>query len=297
MYRVLITGAAGFMGSRLVSALPPQYEVFALARRAPVTRTSAGVHWIEHDLMQPLEHACLPQPVDAVIHLAQSRHYRAFPVEARDIFEVNVHSTFRLLEYARQAGAERFVLASTGGLYGYSKTPFIETDPASADKFVESDPMGELSFYFSSKYFAELLAANYRQFLHTIILRFFFVYGPGQQGMLIPNLVQKVKNREPITIQGNPGLRINPIYIEDAVRVFEPALRVAADGVFNIAGDEVVTITELVHLVATLVGQEAMLTHTDAQPPGDLVGSNVRMKQILGLHPQVSLRVGLGTLI
>lgn len=297
MARILITGAAGFMGRWLVAALQAQHELFALARHAPADPARANVQWIEQDLAQPLDAARLPQQIDAVIHLAQSRHYRDFPAQASDIFAVNVQGTFRLLEYARAAGAQSFVLASTGGLYGYRQTPFVETDSASPEKLIASDPQSALNFYFISKYTAELLAGNYRPFLRAVILRFFFVYGPGQQGMLIPNLAQRVKQRQPITIQGNPGLRLNPIYVADAVRVFDPAMRLPESAVFNVAGDEAVSLTELVELIAVVAGERADITHTDAAPPGDLIGDNRRMKQVLGTRPQVSLRAGLGELI
>ena len=100
---------------------------------------------------------------DTVIHLAQSRHYRQFPERADDIFAVNVKSTFQLLDYARRAGAGRFLHASSGGVFGYSY-----------EKFVETDPVNPLNFYLSSKYCAELMVGNYRDYFLTIVLRFFF---------------------------------------------------------------------------------------------------------------------------
>jgi nucleoside-diphosphate-sugar epimerase len=282
MSRILITGAAGFIGSRLISTLRAGHELFGLVRPKPEGERPVGVNWLEHDLSQPLDQARLPDRLDAIIHLAQSRHYREFPEQARDIFDVNIESTFHLLEYARKAGVRCFIFASSGGVYGYSY-----------ERFVETDPVNPLNFYLSSKYTSELLIANYQSFFRTVVFRFFFVYGAGQREMLIPNLVQKVINGERIVIEGDPGLRINPIYIEDAIRAFKPALQLPASALFNVAGDQIVTITELVRLIETVSGKPALIQHQGPNPVGDLVGDNSRLKKVLGVYPCTPLLQGL----
>ncbi len=283
MRRILITGATGFVGGHLLRSLQPRYELIALGRSRPPGDDRSTVAWIEHDLAEPLDPRRLPGHVDAIIHLAQSQVYKQFPQRASEIFEVNVNGTFRLLEYAREAGIGQFVFASSGGVYRLSHSNIVETDP-----------IQPLSFYLSTKYAAEILMRNYEQFFRTVILRFFFVYGPGQQhGMLVPSFTQKIMNDELITIEGNPGLRINPTYVADAVRAVEAALRLPASGLFNVAGNEVVTITDLVKLIARVSGREVATRHTNAGPDGDLVADNTRMKEILGVHPRIPLFDGL----
>jgi len=280
--RILVTGANGFIAGHLIRELAPRHELFALAPGGPKGDVPDGVDWIDHDLTQPLEGAGLPSEIEAVIHLAQSRHYKEFPERADDIFAVNVEGTFRLLEYARAAGADSFIFASTGGVYGHSY-----------EKFVETDPVSPLDFYLTSKYAAELLTANYKRFFRTIVLRLFFVYGPGQEGMLIPNLLAKVRAGETITVEGPSGLRINPIYVGDAVQVFEPALALESSQVFNVAGDQSVHLAELVELMGQVTGTAARIEHTASSPDGDLVADNQRMKEVLGVTPQTSLADGL----
>lgn len=279
---ILITGAMGFIGRRLLEHLKGRHMVYALARAQDLAGVPADVIPIPQDLTEPLCRTRLPESIDAVIHLAQSDFYRAFPERADDMVAVNVESTVRMLDYAREAGARSFVAASTGGVYGQGPRPFHETDPVAPP-----------DFYTATRRSAELLIAPYRQFFRTVIFRFFFVYGPGQRGMLIPTLMGRLLRGETITVQGNPGLRVNPIHVLDVVRAFEPALDVEESGIFNIAGDESLTISELVELMSDVSGKRAIIAHSEAVLQGDVVGSNERVKSVLDVQPRILLREGL----
>jgi UDP-glucose 4-epimerase len=294
--RVLVTGAGGFLGRHVVNRLSQGHEVYAMTR-APVLGDTRGVHWLRGDLEDPSLVDRLPTRIDAVAHLAQARPYRDFPERAREIWEVNVQSSLRLLDYARRANASVFMQASTGGLYGLGREPFVETDDVHPKKFIDADPAGDLNFYFTSKYAAELLLANYARFFRTVVFRFFFIYGPGQTGMLIPNLLGRVAADEEVTVQGDPGMRLNPVNVDDAVRVFEPALGQSVSGPVNVAGDEVVTITELVRLMGEVTGRRPRIRHTEAQPAGDIVADTTRMRDALGVTPTTSLREGLAAMV
>jgi nucleoside-diphosphate-sugar epimerase len=284
--RILVTGATGFIGFYLLPKLRLHHEAYALVRRQRTENYGNKINWIAQDLTKPLDYSRLPKQIDAIIHLAQSKSYRQFPDGARDVFGVNIHGTFQLLEYAREIGAKCFIFASTGGVYGKSYK-----------RLVEKDPVNLCNFYVSSKYSAELLIANYQRFFRTVVFRFFSVYGSGQKDMLVPTLLQKVLNSETVTIEGNPGLRINPIYVEDAVRIFEPALHLQTSDLFNVAGDESVTISDLVKLIERISGIDAFVRHTDSGPQGDLVGDNGRMKEVLNVHPRVRLLEGLKRMV
>ena len=279
--RLLVTGATGFVGSRLIAHLADRHQLYAVARRQP-ERAPESCTWIEQDL-RTLQPDLLPDSIDGVIHLAQSTRYRDFPDGAEDMFAVNVASTCGLLEYARRAGARAFVLASTGGVYDYHPDPISES---------EQEPR-PTTFYFRSKRAAEILAGSYTDLFAVMVLRFFFVYGPGQTRMLIPTLTDKVDAGQEIVIEGDPGLRINPIHVDDAIRAFEPALDAGISATINVAGPEGLTITDLIGLIGEILGRSPSVTHDDAQPPGDLVADIRRLRELLGVVPAISPAEGL----
>ncbi|NIM97531.1 MAG: hypothetical protein GTO24_05435 [candidate division Zixibacteria bacterium] len=79
--------------------------------------------------------------------------------------------------------------------------------------------------------------------------------------------------------------------------MFKPALNLQDSGLFNVAGDESLTITELVKLIERVLGKRAILAHTKNDPNGDLLGDNSRIKQVLKVHPKVDLLEGLKRMI
>jgi nucleoside-diphosphate-sugar epimerase len=275
---VLVTGAGGFLGSRLVPLLAERHEVVALARR-PVQ----GAETVVADLATGLP--ALPERLDAVIHLAQSRRYREWPAGAADMYAVNVGAAFGLLEHARRAGATHFVLASTGAVYAPADGPIRE-----------DAPFGPAGFYPRSKLAAEVLAEGYASDLVTAILRPFAIYGAGQEGMMVANIAARVAAGEEVVVQGDPGLRMNPIHVDDAARAFAAALELPAPGAFNVAGDEVVTLPALVELLAELAGVPPRLRHAEGASPS-LVGDTARMRDVLGVAPRVGLREGLAGVV
>ena len=173
------------------------------------------------------------------------------------------------------------MLASTGGIYARSREPIPE----------DIDPQ---DVYFSSKREAELRLEAAPGDLVPIALRPFFVYGTGQRRMLIAGLFDRVQAGEEIVISGDPGLRSNPIYVGDAVAAIAAALDSGTGGACNLAGDEAVSITELVALVGEAVGREPLVRYEAAEGGGDLVADNSRMKRELGVTPRTSLSAGAG---
>lgn len=281
--RILITGATGFIGSRLVKLLD-RHQIFAICRQND-PRFGPNVTYITQNLSHGLDLSKMPESLDAIVHLAQSRFDKQFPDQANEIFEVNLQSTFHLLEYARRSNVKQFIYTSTGGVYGLKPNPCLETDP-----------FAPMDFYAASKVCSELLIAKYQPFFHTIILRPFFVYGPGQEKRLFPILLDRIQRGAQITIEGEDGIRINPIHVNDVLRVLLSSLELSNSGVVNVAGDETVTIAEIVGRLSNAAGKTANVRRTKAQPQGNLIGDNRRMKQMLNVTPAMTLAEGVKNL-
>jgi UDP-glucose 4-epimerase len=264
--RILVTGASGFVGRRVLSRLAGNHEVFGLSRRP-----SPAAHSIQMDLSLGLDVAALPAHIDAVMHLAQSEHYREFPDRADHIYAVNVESTFRLLEYARRAGATRFILASSGGVYGYAK-----------DALSEVEPLRPPDFYQRSKLLAEILLAGYDQFFAGVAVRPFFIYGEGQRPtMFVPRLVRNVLLGHPITLSPPDGLLVNPVHVSDAAQALTAALTAELSGPVNVAGPEVLSLGEMVRTIGRHLDREPVIERV-VDAPGNVIADVALMSRILG---------------
>jgi nucleoside-diphosphate-sugar epimerase len=294
--RILITGATGFLGSRLVERLLPTHEIWAVTRRQPPAALRSVrlpeapvVHWVIQDLAAEVWEAALPSGIDAVIHLAQSPLFRNFPESAAQVYAVAAGATMRLLDWGRRSGAQHFILASTGGLYGSSDRPVREG--------VKLPQMrSQLGFYFATKRASELLVTQYAGELHTAILRCFFVYGSGQAPqMLIPRLVGNIRACNPVYLHGEDGIRINPIHVDDAAQAIERCLALDESRIFNIAGPEVANLREIAEVIGRRIGRNPVFTVDNTVAPNHLVADIQRMSSALGT-PRIGIEAGIAEL-
>ena len=286
--KILLTGATGFIGSRLSKSLSSAKDnkLYCTTRSAKRSDAGEGITWIHQDFSQKLDFALFPVKLDTIIHLAQSKNYRNFPEQAIDIFDINVSSTVQLLDYGRRAGISSFVYASTGGVYGYKDSPLLETDTP-----------GPSGFYPYSKYISECLVKSYSTYFGTEILRYFFVYGEGQRDMLMPNLIGSITAGRPVTIHNQRGRRINPIYVDDAVRATVAASSVQGNEIVNIAGNETISILELAELIGRLVNKKPKVDFVTENQKIDMIADISKMKSKLDVNPRISLKEGLSRVV
>ena len=271
--RVLLTGATGLIGRRLLSGLVGRHDVTVLGRRPPGTVRSGAIEFIKHDLVNGIDPGMLPARIDAVVHLAQPRQYRDFPERAREILALNTTSTVGLMDYARNAGAARFLYASSGGVYGFR-----------AGSVGEDDSPAPSSFYLRAKYCGEVLAAAYRAYMRVIVLRYFFVFGEGQRDLLIPRLIQAILEKRRIPLAGSSGIRLTPTYVDSAAEATAAALEAEFDGVVNVAGSEVWTIRDICECLASQLDTPALFEPNALAHEGDLVADTTRMASVLGVR-------------
>jgi UDP-glucose 4-epimerase len=273
--QVLVTGAAGLIGRELLASAGEATRFVALTR-APIAHPH-GTPGIVADLRSPSFVDALPAAIDTVVHLAQSPAYRDFPDGALDVFDVNVASTARLLDWGRRAGIKRFVLASAGGAGNVQNLP--------------------LGFYLASRRSAELLASSYHHCFDVVVLRFYFVYGREQRStMLVPRLIESVKSGTAITLAGADGIRLTPTHVSDAARAVIGALAVTGTHIIDVGGPEVLTLRTLAEVIAGKVGR-APVFERGGQTSGDLIADTGQMRTLLGAPPRREFHSGVDDLL
>ena len=282
--KILVTGASGFIGSHLVSALlrNPEYEVYT-ADRSLHSPLSSRHYPIQIDFSSEFVlPGQLPKP-DAVVHLAQSRHYREFPDKAKDIYMVNVNSTFQLIDWCKRNGVAKFIFASTGSVYKNSTAILMESNETEAS-----------NFYAASKLAAENLLKPYSDSISIAILRLFSPYGPGQKNMLIPNIIDKILSGGEIQLNQNKGLLLSQIYIDDCIEIISRLIstEIKKFEILNLGGAKETSLREIIDLVASLSGKKANVKIQE----GNVVNIRCDSSRIYNLtkyQPLTSLQEGL----
>lgn len=282
--KVLITGVSGFIGHALAARLAKNSDMQVIGTvRDAKSRLPVGVQGVRTDFADSQWVTALPGPVDVVVHLAQSKKYREFPEGSCDMVAINVDATVALLDWAARNGVRRFVLASTGNVYRPSSMSLDEDAPCEPE-----------SMYAASKLCAELLVRQYAKLIEPCILRVFGVYGPGQTGMLIPNMISRITSGQEITLAQGIGLHLTPLNIQDCV---EMLLRVVSvdryeSTTFNLCGNEIVLLGDIVRRLGVLLNREPYIRISDGAPQ-HLMGDSARFVKEFGYSPLVRLEEGL----
>lgn len=286
MEKILITGATGLIGQEVLSLLINEYDCWAAGRHMV---DYEKVHFIQQDIGKPFALSKFPEQVDYIIHLAQSDEHKDFENCRNEIFDVNVHGMMQMLEYGVKAKAKKLLFASSGGVYGSSGKISLEDRPITI-----SD---SLNFYQSTKLCMEILARNYQAYFDIITFRFFFVYGKSQkENMLFPRLIRNIKEKGIITVGSLEDIKMNPIYKTDAAQCVYMALKkINATQVFNIAGDEIMSLGMIAKKIAQQMEKDIEIEYEDKKQP-DVIADNKKMKELLW-KPQISIDEGIKELL
>ena len=269
---ILITGSSGLLGKKVFEKLKyKKYSVFGISKSKQKFKSKDLIYI---DLNKDWSLRLLPKNIDTIIHLAQSNNYKNFPIKSADIFNVNVVSTAKLLDFAYKNKVKKFIYASSGGVYVNHKRLFNENDPILISK--------KLNYYLGSKLSGEMLCQHYAPFFQTTIIRPFFIYGSGQKrSMLIPKLFDMVKKGMPITLQGKSGIKINPIHVDDASDSILACLKLNnGNQTFNIAGPEILSIKAISKKIGYYLNKKPIFNYENTYPK-NVIADISKMKKFL----------------
>lgn len=277
--RILLTGATGFISSYFLGELAKEHEVFALGRRLPDT-ASDNVTLIPCDLASSngldvlRSTGQLPEQIDTVAHMAVSRFHREFPESAMDLFNVNCNALQHLMQYAVDAGAKNVVVGSTCSVYD---------GMPSGVGIKETDNPSPTRYWPTTKYAADSLALMYQNILPVSVLRFATPYGPDQYDRLIPAIVNRVKNGVPVSLPpGSDGMVLRPIFVSDASEVLRRAITDKWTGVFNVAGEEVVSLREVANTIGQIMGKDVIFEESEDSATYSIFPNVDKLKDQLG---------------
>ena len=304
--KLLVTGAAGFIGSHLAArALDLGHDVVGLdaydetlydrAGHETNARTLLGrprFRLVEGDVLDPRLVGDLVRGVDVVVHLAALAGVRPSLGQPARYARVNVEGTTNVFEACATAGVRRVVFASSSSVYGErTDVPFREDDPA----------LAPASPYAATKRMGELLASTYRDRhgLGITSLRFFTVYGPRQRPeMAIASFARKILAGRPITLYGDGTSARDYTYVDDILDgVWAAAERVTpgALAVYNLGGSRTTTLVRLVELLGAALGRTPVVEWAPDQP-GDVPVTCADLRRAgaeLGYAPKVAIEDGL----
>lgn len=306
---ILVTGAAGFIGSHVVQSLLARGDsVIALdnfndyyspdrkrANLAEVSRSCADagrLTVIEGDIRDRSPGApglFARQSIDAVVHLAAMAGVRASTADPHLYYDVNLTGTLNLLDSARKHSVGNFVFASTSSVYGNTEQlPFIETDPCDRP----------LAPYAASKRAAEQLGFTFHHLygLNFTALRFFTVYGPrNRPDMMAYKVVDNIFFRREVPLYDNGRMRRDWTFIEDIVAGIIAAVdRPLGYEIINLGRGQPVLLSDFVRLIEGLAGRKANLVPApmpDTDVPTTFADVS-KAARLLGYHPKTSIEAG-----
>jgi UDP-glucuronate 4-epimerase len=308
MKKILLTGAAGFIGSNTASALLRRgdtvvgvdnlndyYDPARKHANLDETRTTAPdpqkfiFHKTDIRDEEAIERLFAEHAFDAIIHLAAMAGVRASIEDPKLYFDVNLGGTLTLLEAAQRHGQPPFVFASTSSVYGRTKViPFIESDRADRP----------LAPYPASKRAAELLGYSYFHLFgqNFTALRFFTVYGRrGRPDMMAYLVLDNIFHGKEVPLYNNGQMHRDWTYVDDIVQgLLAAADRPLGYEVINLGRGKPTLLADFVRLIEDQAGKSSRLIDRP-MPPADMeyTYANIdRARELLDYAPTITVEQG-----
>ncbi len=304
--RILITGAAGFLGSHLCDRLLNEGHQVVGMDNFITGRPANLAHLAGHERFSFIRHDVsdfifVPGKLDAVLHFASPASpnenspfgYVNLPIQTMKAGALGTHNTLGLA----RAHKARFLLASTSEIYG---DPLEH--PQKETYWGHVDPNGERSVYDEAKRFAEALTMAYHRFhdIDTRIVRIFNTYGPRMNvddGRVVPNFIKQGLCKESLTVYGDGRQTRSFCYVDDLVDGLYRLLLSDEHNPVNIGNPVETTILEFAHTINRLTGSPAEIVYRPqartASDPQRRRPDITRARTILGWEPTISLEEGI----
>ena len=288
--RVVVTGGSGFIGSHVVDKLRAAGHEPRILDLSPSPWHAPGeIETTLVDLTDAAATAVAVCDAEAIVHLAAMADVNEVVGQPERTDAVNTRGTFNLLEAARAEGISRFLYASTIWVYGNAPGP----QPHDEDTPLVLPP----HLYTATKLAGEMYCRSFETMygVSTTILRFGIPYGPrARPAAVVPAFIAKAKAGTPLTIAGDGSATRQFVYVEDLAEGVVAALDPAGAGrIYNLVGDELVSVKEIADTVRELVADVPVEHGPDR--PVDLVfgrASGERAASELGWRPRTSFREG-----
>jgi dTDP-glucose 4,6-dehydratase len=297
--RVLITGAAGFLGSHLADRFLRDGHTVVGLDNFLTGHPDNIAHLIGHERFSFVRHniseyTYIAGELDGVLHFASPASpvdYLHMPIQTLKVGSLGTHNALGL---AMAKGA-RFLLASTSEVYG---DPLVHPQPESY--WGNVNPIGPRGCYDEAKRFAEAMTMAYHraQGVDTRIVRIFNTYGPRMRphdGRVVSNLIVQALQGQPMTLYGDGSQTRSFCYCDDEVEGIYRLFNSNEHNPVNIGNPGEFTVKQLAELIIELTGTKSTLvTHPlPADDPKVRKPDITRAKALLGWEPKVALREGL----
>ena len=303
---ILITGAAGFIGSHVVEWFLDRgtevcgvdlfddfYDPQIKEANLGSARDHLGFTEVRADIRDRAALKSVPDHVDAVIHLAARAGVRPSIEQPSLYTSVNVGGTVALLEFVRERGIGSFVFASSSSVYGNNeKVPFAEDDRVDRP----------ISPYAATKRAGELLCSSFHHVhgIGVVALRLFTVYGPRQRpDLAIHKFARLLSEERLLPVYGDGSTARDYTYIDDIVLGVGAAvdfLRACPSTyeIVNLGESRTVSLSEMIEVVSSEMGIEAKIQRLPMQP-GDVMRTHAdlsKARRLLGYDPTTDFRAG-----
>jgi dTDP-glucose 4,6-dehydratase len=302
--RILISGAAGFLGSHLTDLLLGQghdvvgVDNFITGKPENIAhlKNNPKYSFTQADVIEPVK---IDGHLDRIYHMASPASPIGYVKHQVATLKVNSQGTWNLLELAEKRGA-RFLMASTSECYG---DPAVH--PQREDYWGNVNPIGLRSMYDEAKRFSEActMAYNRERKVDTRIIRIFNTYGPRMDpydGRVVISFIRQALHNEPLTVFGTGSQTRSLCYVSDLVRGINLTMESDFPEPINLGNPDEISILQIAHTILELIPESKGEITYHPMPPDDprvRCPDISRAKQILGWTPVVPRQEGLKKMI